>query len=68
MAVRKIPLEEHGYFSSRLASEVHGEESPVDPAVLTYLTQTREVVLKDRALHDKVCISQCDRFFVLMIQ
>ena len=51
MAVRKIPLKERPPFPGQPAElgQGHGE----DPSVSIFLEKIRNVVLQDRALHDK---------------
>jgi ATP-dependent RNA helicase DDX55/SPB4 len=54
MAVRKIPLKEHLYISEHpLHSLSDNEKRQEDPKVSTFLNQIREILLSDRALHDK---------------
>ena len=52
MAVRKIPLKERPAVRSNGPSDQgHDDEDPEVPEVLSTI---RSIVLKDRALHDKV--------------
>jgi hypothetical protein len=58
LAVRKIPIRRHPFIQAGgvLATEVSSEPESEDPAVESFLSQIRETVLTDRALHDKVQI------------
>jgi ATP-dependent RNA helicase DDX55/SPB4 len=50
LAVRKIPLKCRPRFTEGLLNVSETE----DPAVKTHLSRIREILLSDRALHDKV--------------
>ncbi|KIK97158.1 hypothetical protein PAXRUDRAFT_825250 [Paxillus rubicundulus Ve08.2h10] len=55
LAVRKIPIQRHPFIQAGgvLDAEVSNEPESEDPAVESFLSQIRETVLTDRALHDK---------------
>ena len=63
LSVRKIPLREREKFSPEGSTSFDDE----DPDIEIYLRKVRDIVLKDRDLHDKVRISIFNMFGIYLL-